>query len=99
MLPLQGMHGRIVAEKRELEWQIGRRLESMMGEVHRAADGGDLSRADGLNKLLGSLIAERELVFRLPTWPWQPGTVGAFATAIILPIALFLVTRLLQRLV
>lgn len=99
VLPLQGMHGRIVAEKRGLEWQIGRRLESMMGEVHRAADDGDLSRADGLNKLLGSLIAERELVFRLPTWPWQPGTVGAFATAIILPIALFLVTRLLQRLV
>lgn len=51
------------------------------------------------NKLLGSLIAEREMLARLPTWPWQAGTVGAFVTALLLPIVLFLVTRALERLV
>jgi len=70
-----------------------------MIEIHRAADERDVSRADGLNKLLGSLIAEREMVARLPTWPWQPGTVGAFVTAIFVPIGLFLITRALERLV
>ena len=36
---------------------------------------------------------------RLPTWPSRPGTLGAFVTAIGLPIVLFLVTRYLDRLV
>ena len=99
VVPLLGIHRRISAEKVDLEWQVGRRVEAAMIEIHRAADERDVSRADGLNKLLGSLIAEREMVARLPTWPWQPGTVGAFLTAILLPIGLFLVTRVLERLV
>jgi hypothetical protein len=99
VVPLLGMHRRISAEKKDLEWQVGRRLEATTSEVHRAADARDLSNADGLNKLLGSLIAEREMLARLPTWPWQAGTVGAFVTALLLPIVLFLVTRALERLV
>jgi hypothetical protein len=99
VVPLQGMHRRISAEKKDLEWQAGQRLQAAMAEVHRAVDARDLSEADGLNKLLASLIAEREMLARLPTWPWQPGTVGAFVTAILLPIALFVVTHELQRLV
>jgi hypothetical protein len=48
---------------------------------------------------LGSLIAERELVSRLSTWRWQAGTVGAVASAIILPVVITLITRLLGRIV
>jgi hypothetical protein len=62
-------------------------------------DADDLARMDGLNKALASLVVERDLLARLPTWPWQPGTLGAFATAIVLPVALFLVTRALERFV
>ena len=99
VVPLLGMHRRISAEKKDLQWQAGQRLEATIVEVHRAADARDLSQADAMNKLLGSLIAEREMLAKLPTWPWQPGTLGVFVTAILLPIALFLVTRLLERLV
>lgn len=99
VLPLQGMHGRIAAEKQHLEAEVGRRLTATTATLHHAVDQGDLSSADGLNKTLASLIAERELVHKLPTWPWQPGTVGAFVTAILLPIGLWLATRLLERVV
>jgi hypothetical protein len=99
VLPLQGMHGRIAAEKQRLEAEVGRRLTSATATLHRAVDEGDLSTADALNKTLSSLIAERDLVHKLPTWPWQPGTVGAFVTAILLPIGLWLATRLLERVV
>lgn len=34
---------------------------------------------------------------RLTSWPWQAGTAGAVASAVILPIALFLMTRFLDR--
>lgn len=98
-LPLEGMHGRIAAERRALEAAVGTRLTATIDAIHRAVDTADLAMADGLNKNLASLMAEREMVQKLPTWPWQPGTIGAFVTAILLPVALWLVTRLLERVI
>jgi hypothetical protein len=98
-LPLEGMHGRIAAEKRTLEAAVGRRLTATIDAIHRAVDSGDLAMADGLNKNLASLMAERDLVQKLPTWPWRPGTIGAFVTAILLPIGIWLATRLLERVI
>ena len=66
---------------------------------HAAIDTDDLTRADGLNKMLASLTAERDMLARHSTWPWQSGTVGAFVTAILVPIGLFLATRVLDRVV
>lgn len=99
VLPLQGMHRRIVAEKARLQGNAADRLKATIAGVHQSVDSGDLGRADLLNKTLASLISEREVLERLPTWPWRPGTLGAFVTAIGLPIVLFLITRFLDRLV
>ena len=99
ILPLEGMHARIAAQKRLLEAAVGRRLTATIEEIHRAVDAGDLTVADGLNKNLTSLIAERDLVEKLPTWPWRPGTIGAFVTAMLLPIGIWLATRLLERVI
>ena len=68
-----------------------------MDRLHGSVDRDDLSGSDGQNKALASLIAERDLVNRLSTWPWQAGTAGAVASAILLPIVLFLLTRFLDR--
>jgi hypothetical protein len=99
VLPLQGMHRRLVAEKHRLQAEAAGHLEAVIGEVHAAVEGGDLSRADGLSKLMASLVSEREVVAKLPTWPWQAGTIGGFVGAILLPIGLWLVTRLLEKVV
>lgn len=98
-VPLVGMHNRMSAEKKRLQGEVGGRVEALIDELHGAVDRHDLSLADGQNKQLGSLIAERDLVTRLSTWPWQAGTAGAVASAIILPIVIALVTRLLGRIV
>lgn len=95
VLPLQGIHGRIAEEKRRLEAGVGQRLTITSQALHRSIDVGDYSQADGLNKTLASLIAERDLVHKLSTWPWRPGTVGTMASALALPIVLWLVTRFL----
>lgn len=98
-LPLIGMHRRMAAEKRRLLDEVGQRVEVLVGELHRSVDRGDLSSADGQNKQLGSLIAERDLVGRLSTWPWQAGTAGAVVSAIGLPIVLWVLTRVMGRLI
>ena len=97
--PLMGMHRRIADEKGRLEAEVGRRIGDTMTAIHDSVDRRERADADALNKTLASLIAERELVGRLPTWPWQAGTLGAVVSAIVLPVALWFVTRFLERVV
>jgi hypothetical protein len=96
VLPLRGMHASITAEKGRLMDSCARRIEEVTSRIHAAVDADDLSRADGLNKMLASLVMERDMLSKLPTWPWQSSTIGAIGTAIVLPIVLLLVTRLMD---
>ena len=43
------------------------------------------------------MLQQREIVAKLPTWPWSVGTARGFLTAILLPIALFVVQRFLTQ--
>lgn len=97
VVPLNGMHERIAVEKTRLQGEVDRRLEGAIAELNRKAAAGDLRDADPANKQLGSLIAARDQVRAIPTWPWDPGTPRAVATAVALPIALWLVFRGLER--
>jgi len=99
VLPLYGLHRRIATEKERLETEAGARLTSLLAALHADAAGLDLSRADGLNKLLGSAFAEREVLARLPTWPWQAATIRAFASALLLPVVIYVLARATERLV
>ena len=60
-------------------------------------DGLDLGRADALNKTLSSVLQQRDVLARLPTWPWSTTTLRAFVSAILLPLALFVVQRVLGQ--
>ncbi len=97
VLPLQGIHRRLDAEKRALKDGADQRLKMVIAKVHAALDQDDLSQADALNKMLQSVSHERDLVARLPTWPWTTGTLRGFATVIGVPVALWLITRVLDR--
>jgi hypothetical protein len=98
VLPLQGIHRRLDAEKRVLTEEADRHLKTILAQLHAAIDHDDLANADALNKMLLSVSHERDLVARLPTWPWSAGTLRGFVTVVIVPIAVFLITRLLDRL-
>jgi hypothetical protein len=67
--------------------------------VHDSVDSGDMAQADALQKTMTSLLGEREVVSKLSTWPWSPDTFRGFATALVLPIVIWLVLRLLERVV
>ena len=109
--PLRGMSRLLVEEKTRLLDAIAARIHSTTRALHRVVDAetanlADIegsraaqTRIDGLNKALASLLQERDFVRRLPTWPWDGSTLRAVASAIALPIALFLITRLLERLI
>jgi hypothetical protein len=97
-LPLAGMHGRMVAEKERLLDDIGRRIKSIRETFHQHLDVMELAGIDGMNKALASLMLEEEYIRKIRTWPWEPGTLSAVLTATFLPISLFVIERLLLRL-
>jgi hypothetical protein len=53
----------------------------------------------GLNTALNALLTSRKVVARFSIWPWEGDKVRSFASTLLLPIALWLLTRLLGRLV
>ena len=97
ILPLYGMHQRIAAEKGRLLNEANQRLETTRGKLYQSVDTQDLREADGLNKTLASLVSMRELIAKLPTWPWHPNLATGFITALLLPIIVWLITRVLSR--
>jgi hypothetical protein len=98
-LPLYGLHRRITAEKERLQADADVRLKSLLGALHEDASKVDLSRADGLNRLLGSAFQEREVLAKLPTWPWQAATLRGFVSALLLPVLVYVLARAAERIV
>jgi len=97
VLPLYGMHLRLVAEKDRLLAEANSRFETLLARLHARVDGEILTDADKLSHQISSVAAEREAISRLSTWPWEAATVTGFLTTLILPLLIWLVQRLLGR--
>jgi hypothetical protein len=76
---------------------VSHRLDAALRDLARRNDAGDLSSADAVHNNLNSLLSERVLISRAPTWPWSPDALRGFSTALLLPIFLWLVFRVLER--
>jgi hypothetical protein len=96
-LPLRGMNNRLSAEKVRLINAANERIKATTARIHISVDADDLSRSAELNASLSSLIAERDLIARLSTWPWSTTTFRTFGSALLLPIVIWVVTRILER--
>ena len=96
-LPLAGAHRRLVKEKDSRLMDISSRFEVTSARLHHQLDGNRLLQMDALNKALASLEIEHAFVRRVPTWPWEPGTLRGLLAALLLPIAVWLIQLLLGR--
>ena len=96
--PLLDAHRILVADKdRRLE-DSATRFESALDDLHQRLDEGRLEGMDDLHKAIASLEMEREALDGIPTWPWPPETMRLLITALAMPLALWIVQYVLQRL-
>lgn len=98
VLPLVGLHDRLVAEKDRLLDEVDVRLAAVRAEVHARVDGRAYPGMVELTETIGALGASRALVEGLPTWPWPPQLLRGFVSAIVLPLVVFVATEGLGRL-
>ncbi len=96
--PLLGVHRLLEEEKGEQLAAVEQRLKAAVATLYQRVDSGQLVDMEQVEKTITSLKTTRDIVDSRPTWPWQPSTVRGLATAILLPIALWLLQELLQRL-
>ncbi len=95
--PLLGAHRLLVREKERMLDEASLRFEAAIAELHRRMDKGQLEDMDNLNKAIASLEIERNTWNRIPTWPWEPETVRLLITALALPLGVWIIQYLLQR--
>ncbi|MGH2538709.1 MAG: hypothetical protein ACRDHL_15070 [Candidatus Promineifilaceae bacterium] len=98
VLPLSGMHRRLSAEKERLLAEANQHLEEMIADLRQPVRSRSLEKMDDVNKAMASLILEREVLDKISTWPWEPGTLRGFISALGLPIVLYLIAAVLGHL-
>ncbi len=96
-LPIWSVHQCLVSEKRRLIAEHNLHVEATLQQLHRHVDEGDLGSTAGAGTALAGLAAEKDVLAKIPTWPWRTGTLAAILSALALPIILFLIQVALSR--
>jgi hypothetical protein len=97
ILPLWKVHQRLVVERRRLLAEVSRRVERAIERLHQALDGDDMARVKEIDTALAGLASERKVLEGIATWPWSTATFSGFVSALVLPIALFLIQLILKN--
>lgn len=97
VLPLRGVRRRLVTEKRRMQAEVGRRIEAAIARLCAETDSGQLTNIDALHKLFNSLELARQAIERASTWPWHPDTPRLLLSATLLPLAVWVMQRILSR--
>ncbi|HEY0070830.1 MAG TPA: hypothetical protein VGE04_12765 [Chloroflexia bacterium] len=66
-------------------------------ELHRRRESGEFEGMAGINEALDGLMKEQSVLSKISTWPWQSDTFRAVASAILLPIVVWAITRFLEN--
>jgi hypothetical protein len=98
LVPLLGIHRLLLKEKERRKAEAGEQLNIAIDALHRSNTAAEYAQMDALNNATEALVRERDLLDKIPTWPWQPDTVRWLGTALLLPIIVWLITRVLERL-
>lgn len=97
VVPLRSIHARLVAERTRFLYDIGVRTERAMEALSQSLDRKDAAGVESGQKGLAALVAQRDIVTRVKTWPWEPGTARTLATTVILPVVLLIAGRGFDR--
>jgi hypothetical protein len=97
LLPLLGIHGLLVKEKDRLLTENALHTQAMVGRLHASLRKTSLRGLNEIEKGLSSLEREHTVLSRIPTWPWQPGTLRGIIAAVLLPVFIWAIQFFLGR--
>jgi hypothetical protein len=93
ILPLWGIHERLVDEKQVLARDVELRLSKLAEEVYRRIDAGEFEAAKAVSDAVVGVADIRKRISEIPTWPWRPQVLSGFLSALLVPVAVYVLTR------
>lgn len=97
VVPIISMQRRLEKEKARVLVEMNDLLRRATDRLHRKILGDDYEGMTATEAGISALIRERDLLQKTSTWPWSPGTLRGFASTLLLPIFLWVVTRPLEH--
>jgi hypothetical protein len=94
--PLWGIHRRLAGEKARVQNEASQRLEATLTEFDRRLDMGQTEGMSEMKAAIEGHILRQNFLDKIPTWPWSADTARLLATAVLLPLILYLTQRLVQ---
>jgi hypothetical protein len=95
--PQLGMHRIQESEQERMVDQAYMRLEATISELHRQLDEKDYEGMESLNFAINSLEIELNTLKGVRTWPWEPETLQILITALALPLGLWFIQFIMER--
>lgn len=99
VVPVLGMRDRLIAEKKRALDDASDLLQTTTDNLESKVRNRDYGEVQGMETAIRALIRKREMLEKISTWPWDTATIRGFASTLLLPVFLWLVTRLLGRFV
>lgn len=96
--PLWGAHRTLVDLKEAALAETAIRSRSVAALLHERIDQRQLAGIDEVHKAITALEFETARLLKIPTWPWHPGTFRGLLAAVFLPLLVWTVQNVLQRL-
>ncbi len=97
ILPLGGIHARLVEEKERVSKENDQRLEAAYHKLHNTIDKNQLKNIAEMRNSIAALLDLRHEIEKVSTWPWEPGTLRNFVTALLIPLTAWGIQQLLLR--
>jgi hypothetical protein len=98
IIPLLGMRARLQQEKHHALDEVNELYRSASGRLYGDVRNNSYEDMGRTQDAMSALLMHRDRLYKISTWPWDPGTVRGFTSALLLPIFLILVAQLLERL-
>ena len=96
-IPLWGIHERLVDEKEILVREVDDRVRRIGDEMYRRIDAGEFDGTKVVSDALAGVNSLRDRILHLPTWPWPPQLLRGFVSALVLPLVIYVLTRLVSN--
>lgn len=98
VIPLSGMRERLQQEKSRALDEVDELYRTASARLYGDVKSNNYEDMGRTKDAISALLIHRDRLDKISTWPWDPGTVRGFASALLLPIFFLLVAQLLERL-
>lgn len=95
LAPLIGINRRLRREKERILQELGDEQKILFNEVKSAVKSRKSSKITQAREAFAALQEQSEAVRKIPTWPWNPGTLRNLFLPILLPLAVAVIQRYL----